>query len=95
MSSISHKALIVVSDGYPQDCDYGEDRSDPTHGIQDTMMALVEAQRLGIQTFCLTIDPAGHDYLREMCQEDRYLVIDDIAALPAELPKVYRALTAG
>ena len=29
------RVLIVVSDGYPQDCDYGEDRSDPTHGIQD------------------------------------------------------------
>jgi hypothetical protein len=28
-----------------------------------------------------------------MCPDERCLVIDDIAALPDELPKVYRALT--
>jgi hypothetical protein len=30
------KVLIVVSDGYPQDCDYGPDRNDDEYGIQDT-----------------------------------------------------------
>ncbi len=87
------RVLVVVSDGYPQDCDYGPDRSSPAHGIADTMIALREAHRLGIATFCLTVDPAGHDYLREMCPEERYLVIDEVAALPAELLKVYRGLT--
>jgi nitric oxide reductase NorD protein len=43
--------------------------------------------------FCLTIDPAGQDYLRRMCAESRYLVIDDVTALPRELSKVYRTLT--
>jgi nitric oxide reductase NorD protein len=43
--------------------------------------------------FCVTIDPAGHDYLRRMCRESRYLVIDDVSALPRELTKVYRTLT--
>ena len=38
----------------------------------------------------LTVDRAGHDYLREMCESSRYLVIDDLAALPRELPKIYR-----
>jgi nitric oxide reductase activation protein len=28
-----------------------------------------------------------------MCRETRYLVIDDIAALPRELSKIYRTLT--
>ncbi len=86
------RLLVVVSDGYPQDRDYGPDPDDEEYGIQDTARALKEAEREGVQTFCITIDPAGHDYLRRMCSEHRYLVIDDVADLPAELAKVYRAL---
>lgn len=87
------RVLIVVSDGYPQDEDYGPDRSDREYGIADTAKALEEAERQGITTFCITIDPAGHDYLRRMCPEHRYLVLDDVHQLPGELEKVYRALT--
>ena len=87
------KVLIIVSDGYPEDSDYGPERNDREYGILDTARALQEAERAGISTFCVTIDPAGRDYLRRMCAENRYLVIDDVAALPAELSKVYRALT--
>lgn len=87
------KVLIIVSDGYPEDRDYGPDRRDREYGILDTARALEEAARAGISTFCITIDPAGNDYLRRMCEPDRYLVIDDVASLPAELSKVYRTLT--
>jgi nitric oxide reductase activation protein len=87
------KVLIVVSDGYPQDFDYGPDRTDDEYGIQDTARALQEAETQGVHTFCITIDPSGHDYLRRMCRDNRYMVIDDVQDLPAELTKVYRALT--
>jgi hypothetical protein len=87
------KTLLLLSDGYPQDYDYGQDRKSKAYGIQDTMMALHEARLKGIQTFCLTVDPAGHDYLREMCPDHKYLVLEDIASLPKELPKIYRGLT--
>ncbi len=87
------KVLLILSDGYPQDVDYGGDRTSRVYGIRDTMVALRETERQGISTFCVTVDPAGHDYLREMCPERRYLVIDEIAALPSQLPKVYRGLT--
>ena len=63
------------------------------YGIQDTMMALHETRLKGIQTFCLTVDPKGHDYLRAMCPDQQYLVLEDMASLPKELPKVYRSLT--
>ena len=56
-------------------------------------MALSEARQKGVQTFCLTVDPSGHDYLREMCPDQRYMVIQDINQLPDELSKVYRSLT--
>jgi len=87
------KLLLLLSDGYPQDFDYGKDRKSKEYGIQDTTMALHETRRQGIQTFCLTVDPAGHDYLRAMCPDQQYLVLEDIASLPKELPKVYRSLT--
>jgi len=38
------------------------------------------------------VDKAGHDYLREMCPQSRYMVIDDIASLPRELPKIYQRI---
>ena len=36
----SIKALIMISDGYPQDHDYGNDRNDKAYGIHDTTKAL-------------------------------------------------------
>ena len=88
------KALVLLSDGYPQDFDYGQDRKSKDYGLQDTAKALQEARLKAIHTFCITVDPSGHDYLRDMCPDRQYLVIDDMAALPRELPKVYRGLTA-
>jgi nitric oxide reductase activation protein len=84
------KLLVLLSDGFPQDMDYGSDRRSITYGLRDTMTALREAERAGVLTFCLTVDKAGHDYLREMCEEARYLVLEDVASLPTELPKVYQ-----
>ncbi|HSW25626.1 MAG TPA: VWA domain-containing protein, partial [Burkholderiaceae bacterium] len=87
------RVLIVVTDGYPEDIDYGPQPRDLRYGLEDTAHALREAQASGVQTFCLSIDPAGHDYLRRMCPPQRYLVISDLAALPGELAKVYQAMT--
>lgn len=87
------KNLILLSDGYPQDYDYGDERGDREYALQDTMMALEEAARRKIRSFCITIDRAGHDYLRKMYPSSRYLIIEDTEALPRELPKIYRRLT--
>jgi hypothetical protein len=83
------KHVFLLSDGFPQDFDYGSDRRSNTYGIQDTMMALQECQAAGITPFCITVDKTGHDYLRQMCETSRYLVIEDVASLPTELPKIY------
>ena len=84
------KILILLSDGYPEDADYGRDPHTPTYGIRDTMMALREAERSGILPFCITVDKGGHDYLREMCAPSRYMVIEDVLSLPSQLPKIYQ-----
>ncbi len=87
------KALILLSDGYPQDFDYGPDRSTRDYGLHDTMVALREARKKNVHTFCVTVDQAGNDYLREMCGGDNYLVVERPDALPRILPRVYRGLT--
>ncbi len=86
------RLMIVLSDGYPQDMDYGEDRGSNEYALNDTMMALSEAKKEGIRPFCLTVDQAGNDYLRKMCDPNSYLIINDINSLPEILPKVVESL---
>lgn len=88
------KVLLILSDGFPQDCDYGPERGDHEYGLQDTARALQEAAAKGVETFCVTVDRSGHDYLKRMCPDSRYLVIEEIEDLPEQLSKVYEALTA-
>jgi len=87
------KILFLVSDGRPQDHGYGRDRTEKEYAIHDTKMALNEAKRKGIVPFCLTVDRAGHDYLKTMCEDIGYEVVADIASLPSRLPTLYRKLT--
>ncbi|MDO8671056.1 MAG: hypothetical protein Q7O66_06450 [Dehalococcoidia bacterium] len=112
------KLIILISDGRPQDYDYGEHHTFEDWGayqhltkkrslmdggipeemrreyaIYDTRMALLEARQMGIKPFCLTIDKADHDYLRVMCGDLGYEILDNIYALPHRLPNLYRRLT--
>ncbi len=88
----AQKLLLILSDGFPQDCDYGPDRGEHEYGVQDTAKALLEAEAKGVDTFCVTVDRSGHDYLARMCPSANYLIIDEIEDLPAALTKVYQAL---
>ena len=87
------KILILLSDGRPQDHGYGRDRTEKEYAIHDTKMALTEARREGMVPFALTVDRAGHDYLKQMCQDMAYEVVADIERLPRLLPALYRRLT--
>jgi nitric oxide reductase activation protein len=87
------KVLLILSDGFPQDSDYGPERGEHEYGLQDTAKALEEARNKGVETFCVTVDRSGHDYLKRMCPDSRYMVIDEIEDLPEALTKVYQTLT--
>ena len=80
------KILFLLSDGRPQDHGYGRDRTEKEYAIHDTKQALNEAKREGITPFALTVDRAGHDYLKTMCEDMGYEVVADIEALPSRLP---------
>jgi nitric oxide reductase NorD protein len=83
------RLLITLSDGKPDDYDvYKGD-----YGIEDTRQALLEAKRLGIHPFCITIDKAEHSYLSHMYGAVNYVFIDDISKLPTKVPEIYRKLT--
>ncbi len=86
------KILILVSDGRPQDHGYGRDRTEKEYAVHDTRQALLEAKRVGVTPFLITVDKEGHDYLGEMCEDIGYEVVADIESLPRRLPSLYRAL---
>ena len=87
------KILFLISDGRPQDRGYSREGVEKEYAVHDTHMALVEAKRKAIVPFCLTVDKAGHDYLKTMCGDMNYEVLDNIWALPQRLPMLYRMLT--
>jgi nitric oxide reductase NorD protein len=87
------RLLFLLSDGRPQDRDYRRPGVETDYAVHDTRMALLEAQHQRITPFCLTVDSTGHDYMQAMCEGLRYEVLDTLAALPARLPRLYRALT--
>ena len=85
------RLLVLLSDGRPLDC--GCDHYSDRYAQEDTRMALQEARQAGIHPFCITVDPAGHSYLRRMYGEGAFTVISDVEALPERLTRIYRRLT--
>ena len=88
------KILILVSDGRPEDDEYGRERGEKEYAVHDTRKALVEAKRQRITPFLITVDSEGHDYLRHLCDDMGYELVADIESLPQRLPKLYRHLAA-
>lgn len=86
------RILLVISDGYPDDIDYGPDRRSVEYGLRDTARAIEQARVRGIAPLLVTVDRAGHDYLRRICPPGRYRVIDEIESLADEIGRAYRAV---
>jgi nitric oxide reductase NorD protein len=85
----SQKLLLILTDGKPNDIDHYEGR----FGIEDTHQAIVEANKLGIKPFCITIDQEAEDYLPYLFGRDGFTVILRPSQLPVRLPQLYHQLT--
>ncbi|KKM00652.1 hypothetical protein LCGC14_1802310, partial [marine sediment metagenome] len=83
------RLLILLSDGRPYDVDYG----DASYAVEDTKRALWEARRKGVNSFCITVDKKSSSYLPYMYGESNFTIIDNVDALPAMLPLIYKRLT--
>lgn len=84
------KLLITLSDGRPDDY---FDVYRGQHGVEDTRMALLEAKRQGVHSFCITIDKEARDYLPHMYGHARYTILDDVQQLPRKVADIYRRIT--
>ncbi len=87
------KLMFLISDGRPQDRGYSREGVEKEYAVHDTKMALDEAKNKGINAFALTVDKNGHDYLKTMCSDLGYEVLDDIYELPSRLLYLYKKLT--
>nr|AIE90594.1 von Willebrand factor type A domain-containing protein (norD) [uncultured marine thaumarchaeote AD1000_04_G03] len=85
--------LFLISDGRPQDRGYSREGVEKEYAVHDTRQSLIEARQQGITPFCLTVDKAGHDYMKTMMEDFSYEVLPDISLLPKRLPQLYRNLT--
>ncbi|ARU30823.1 hypothetical protein CAP31_03455 [Sulfuriferula sp. AH1] len=82
------KLLLILTDGEPADID----SKDPRLLIEDARIAVRELDQDGIYTYCITLDPKAGDYVGDIFGK-HYTVIDHIARLPEQLPKLFMALT--
>jgi nitric oxide reductase NorD protein len=85
----NQKLLLILTDGKPNDLDQYEGR----YGVEDTRMAVIEARKMGLRPFCVTIDREGRDYLPHIFGANGYVVIHKPTELPAQLPLLYAQLT--
>jgi len=82
------KLLLVLTDGQPADIDVKDERL----LIEDAKEAVRELDHQGIFTYCINLDAAADAYVADIFGK-RYTVIDNIARLPEQLPKLFMALT--
>ena len=83
------RLLLILTDGKPNDLDRYEGR----YGVEDTRRAIHETKAKGLQTFCITIDDQGGEYLPHIFGNNGYTIIRKPEHLPQKLPILYANLT--
>jgi nitric oxide reductase activation protein len=86
-----HRGLLVVTDGAPSDVDV----FDPDYLVEDARMAVQQANRAGIRTFCLAVDPAADRYVRQIFGWRDHGIAADASHLPVQLQRAFVRLAAG
>lgn len=87
--SEQHKLLLIVTDGEPADID----ERDPQYLRMDAKKATAELQRMGISSYCLTLDPEADRYVSRIFGANNYTIVDQVERLPEKLPSLFANLT--
>ncbi|WP_306108650.1 nitric oxide reductase activation protein NorD [Pseudomonas sp. ANT_J28] len=77
----THRLLLLLSDGKPNDVDQYEGR----YGVEDLHQAVTEAKLQGIYPFCLTIDRQAANYLPAVFGARQYALLHRPELLPSVL----------
>lgn len=77
----THRLLLLLSDGKPNDVDQYEGR----YGVEDMRQAVTEAKLQGIYPFCLTIDRQAPNYLPAIFGSRQYALLHRPELLPGVL----------
>ena len=83
------KLLIVITDGEPADIDV----RDPQYLRMDTKKAVEEVAKIGVTTYCMSLDPRADNYVSRIFGQKNYMVVDHVQRLPEKLPLLYAGLT--
>ncbi len=89
MQRSAKKLLIVITDGEPADVDV----RDPQYLRYDTKKAVEEVAKLGVSTYCMSLDPRADNYVSRIFGQKNYMVVDHVQRLPEKLPLLYAGLT--
>lgn len=77
----SHRLLLFLSDGKPND----KDEYEGQYGVEDMRQAVIEATLQGISAFCLTIDRQAPSYLPRIFGANHYALLPRPENLPTAL----------
>lgn len=80
-----HKLLLIFTDGRPTDFDKYEGQ----YGLGDVRQAVREADREGVTTFALTVDPSAKHFLPQLFGLGNFQILQNIQTLPDSLAKLY------
>lgn len=83
------RLLIVITDGEPADVDV----RDPQYLRADTKKAVEEIAKLGVNTYCMSLDPRADNYVSRIFGQNNFMVVDHVQRLPEKLPLLYAGLT--
>lgn len=87
--SATHKLIIVLTDGKPNDLDHYEGQ----HGIEDSRMAVRDARRGGQSIHGVIIDEDGQDWFARIFGRGGFTLLPRPERLLKALPEIYRTLT--
>lgn len=83
------RLLMLLTDGKPNDLDVYEGR----YGLEDTRQAILEAQALGLSTFCVTIDEKAENYLPMLFGQQGYALVRRPQDLVKQLTQAWANLS--
>lgn len=87
----THRLLLLLSDGKPNDVDRYEGR----YGVEDMRQAVTEAKAQGIFPFCLTVDRHAAAYLPAVFGAGHYALLSHPQRLPESLVGWLKRLASG